>query len=51
MKILNIYTDGACFGNQNEENIGGWGAILEFGPHQKEIFGGEINTKIGRAHV
>ena len=27
MSILRIYTDGACSGNQNEENIGGWGAI------------------------
>ena len=42
--ILRIYTDGACSGNQNDENIGGWGSILEFGPHQKEMFGGEINT-------
>lgn len=51
MKILNIYTDGACSGNQNEENIGGWGAILEFGPHQKEIFGGEINTTNNRMEM
>ena len=41
--ILRIYTDGACSGNQNDENIGGWGSILEFGPHQKEMFGGEIS--------
>ena len=44
MKILKIYTDGACSGNQNETNIGGWGAILEFGEARKELYGGEINT-------
>lgn len=44
MKILNIYTDGACSGNQNKDNIGGWGAILEYGENKKELFGGEINT-------
>lgn len=49
--ILRIYTDGACSGNQNEENIGGWGAILEFGPHQKELFGGEANTTNNRMEM
>lgn len=44
MSILKIYTDGACSGNQNEENIGGWGAILEFGESKKELHGGAINT-------
>ncbi len=44
MKTVNIYTDGACSGNQHNENIGGWGAILEFGKHQKELYGGDINT-------
>lgn len=51
MQYLNIYTDGACSGNQNKENIGGWGAILEFGPHQKEVFGGEINTTNNRMEM
>ncbi|WP_432406455.1 ribonuclease H family protein [Wukongibacter sp. M2B1] len=44
MKFLNIYTDGACSGNQNKDNIGGWGAILEYGDNKKELFGGEVNT-------
>ena len=38
MAILRIYTDGACAGNQSDQNIGGWGAILEYGEHQKELF-------------
>ena len=44
MSILKIYSDGACSGNQNETNIGGWGTILEFGETTKEIYGGEANT-------
>ena len=44
MTILRMYTDGGCKGNQSDENVGGWGTILEFGEHQKELCGGEINT-------
>lgn len=51
MKVINIYTDGACSGNQEEENIGGWGAILEYGEHQKELFEGEINTTNNRMEM
>ena len=46
MKTENIYTDGACSGNQNEENLGGWGAVLEYGEHEKALFGGERDTTI-----
>ncbi len=42
-KII-IYTDGACAGNQNSENIGGYGAVLLYKGHEKEIYDGEINT-------
>lgn len=42
--IINIYTDGACSGNQNETNVGGWGTILESGENRKELYGGEANT-------
>lgn len=51
MSILNIYTDGACSGNQNEDNLGGWGAILEFGAEKKELFGGEANTTNNRMEL
>jgi len=50
-KVLRIYTDGACSGNQSDENFGGWGAILEFGAHQKELHGGEINTTNNRMEM
>lgn len=42
--VINIYTDGACSGNQNENNVGGWGTILEAGDNKKELYGGSSNT-------
>lgn len=36
-----IYTDGACSGNPGP---GGWGTILMFGSHQKEISGKSKET-------
>lgn len=36
IKKVEIYTDGACRGNPGP---GGWGAILRYGKHQKEIKG------------
>lgn len=50
-KILRIYTDGGCSGNQSSENIGGWGAILEFAGHRKELRGGELNTTNNRMEM
>ena len=51
MKIVNIYTDGACAGNQNEENIGGWGCVLEYQGREKELCGGEMNTTNNRMEL
>lgn len=51
MKILRIFTDGACSGNQNQENTGGWGAVLEYGDAKKELYGGEINTTNNRMEM
>ena len=50
-QTINIYTDGACSGNQFEKNAGGWGAILEYGGHIKEIRGGELNTTNNRMEL
>lgn len=36
-----IYTDGACSGNPGP---GGWGAVLQYGEHHKELSGGEKHT-------
>ena len=38
MKTVTLYTDGACSGNPGP---GGWGAVLLFGGHEKELSGGE----------
>lgn len=51
MKLVNIYTDGACSGNQNNENLGGWGVVLEYGEHEKTLFGGEKNTTNNRMEM
>ena len=50
-KKIVIYTDGACSGNQNKNNKGGWGAILIFGDKRREIFGGEYNTTNNRMEL
>lgn len=42
-KII-IYCDGGCRGNQNTENVGGWGAVLKYKDKVKEIHGGQLNT-------
>ena len=51
IKTINIYTDGACSGNQFDTNIGGWGAILEYGSRTKELYGGEKNTTNNRMEL
>ena len=51
MKQVDIFTDGACSGNQQEENIGGWGCILEYKGVSKELCGGEINTTNNRMEL
>jgi ribonuclease HI len=51
MAILRIYTDGACSGNQHDENVGGWGAVLTYGGHEKELWGGQRNTTNNRMEM
>jgi ribonuclease HI len=41
MEEIIIYTDGSCIGNPGK---GGWGAILLYKNHKKEISGKEENT-------
>lgn len=48
MKTVTIYTDGACSGNPGP---GGWGAILMYGAHKKELSGGEANTTNNRMEL
>ncbi len=48
MKKVELYTDGACRGNPGK---GGWGAILVYGKHQKELSGGERETTNNRMEL
>ena len=48
MKTVTIYTDGACSGNPGP---GGWGAILEWQGHEKELSGGEAQATNNRMEL
>ena len=48
MKTVSLYTDGACSGNPGP---GGWGVILEYMGHEKELSGGEENTTNNRMEL
>jgi ribonuclease HI len=45
---VTIYTDGACKGNPGP---GGWGALLAWGDHERELFGGEAATTNNRMEL
>ena len=48
MTEVEIYTDGACKGNPGP---GGWGAWLRCGDHERELFGGELETTNNRMEL
>ncbi len=41
MKEINLYSDGSSLGNPGP---GGWGTILEYNGHEKELSGAQNNT-------
>jgi ribonuclease HI len=47
-EVVDIFTDGACKGNPGP---GGWGAVLRFGAHVKELHGGEAGTTNNRMEL
>ena len=47
-KQIIIYTDGACRGNPGP---GGWGVILCYNNHQKELYGSEQDTTNNRMEL
>ena len=48
MKVVTLYTDGACSGNPGP---GGWGAILEYNGHELALSGGERDTTNNRMEL
>ena len=48
MKRVTLYTDGACSGNPGP---GGWGAVLLYGEHRRELSGGERETTNNRMEI
>ena len=48
MKTVTLYTDGACSGNPGP---GGWGAILLYGGHERELSGSAPNTTNNRMEL
>ena len=47
-KTVYLYTDGACKGNPGK---GGWGVLMRYGSHEKELFGGEAHTTNNRMEL
>jgi len=45
---VELFTDGACRGNPGP---GGWGVVLRYGDHEKELFGGEQDTTNNRMEL
>ncbi len=45
---VHAFTDGACSGNPGP---GGWGVVLRWGDHEKELFGGETDTTNNRMEL
>lgn len=46
--VIEIFTDGACRGNPG---IGGWGAVLRYRGHEKQIYGAENYTTNNRMEL
>ncbi|EGV35480.1 ribonuclease HI [Neisseria weaveri] len=47
-KAVFLFTDGACKGNPG---AGGWGVLMRYGSHEKELFGGEAETTNNRMEL
>src|SRR5690606_23555454 len=47
-EVVDVYADGACKGNPGP---GGWGVLLQCGPHTKGLYGGEPSTTNNRMEL
>ena len=48
MKHIDMFTDGACSGNPGP---GGWGVLMRYGRHEKEMKGGTAATTNNRMEL
>lgn len=46
--VVDLFTDGACLGNPGP---GGWGVVLRWRNHEKELSGGEAETTNNRMEL
>ncbi|MCG7906284.1 MAG: ribonuclease HI [Candidatus Thiodiazotropha taylori] len=47
-QLVELFTDGACKGNPGP---GGWGVVLRYGDHEKQLYGGEAATTNNRMEL
>ena len=47
-KQVELFTDGACRGNPGP---GGWGVLMRYGDHEKQMYGGEQETTNNRMEL
>jgi ribonuclease HI len=47
-KPVLLYTDGAC---KNNPGVGGWGAVLIYGTHEKHLYGSDAHTTNNRMEL
>ncbi len=48
MKHVELFTDGACRGNPGP---GGWGVLMTYGKHERELYGAERETTNNRMEL
>lgn len=46
--LVEVFSDGAC---KHNPGPGGWGAVLRYGRHEKELWGGESHTTNNRMEL
>ncbi|MCL7744472.1 ribonuclease HI [Guyparkeria hydrothermalis] len=47
-KVVHAWTDGGCRGNPGP---GGWGAVLRFGEHERDLWGADTETTNNRMEL
>ncbi|MET0026863.1 MAG: ribonuclease HI [Candidatus Thiodiazotropha sp.] len=47
-RLVELFSDGACKGNPGP---GGWGVVLRYAEHEKQLYGGEPDTTNNRMEL